>query len=485
MTHILAIDQGTTSTRAILFDGDGRPGATAARDLPQHYPRPGWVEHDAEDIWRDTLAVVRDVLTEDTIAIGITNQRETIVIWDRITGEPIHPAIVWQDRRTADRCAELRDEGAEGWIRERTGLLLDPYFSGSKAAWLLDHVDGARTRAARGELALGTIDSFLLWRLTAGRVHATDVTNAGRTMLFDIRKGRWDDQLLDLFGIDRSLLPEAMDNAGLFGETDPSLFGRAIPITGMAGDQQAALIGQACLSPGMAKSTYGTGCFLLLHTGDQPSIAEDRLIATPAYRLGGRTAYALEGSIFVAGAAVKWLRDALHLIDNAADSERIAAAVPEDHGVHLVPAFVGLGAPHWKPEARGLISGLTLDSTADHIVRATLESIAFQTGDLIDAMAESADAPATLRIDGGMAQNGWFCQFLADITGIAVERPHSHETTAAGAAYLAGLGIGHWAGLEDVARGWSMAARYEPAMDVKRRAERLDGWRDALRRALL
>ena len=483
--HILAIDQGTTSSRAILFDETGKPLTSSAQEFPQHYPQDGWVEHDAEDIWRDTLAAARAVLSDETTAIGITNQRETIVLWDRTTGAPLHNAIVWQDRRTADLCRALKADGHEETIQAKTGLLLDPYFSATKLAWLLDNVDGAHEAAARGELAAGTIDTFLLWRLTGGKVHATDITNAGRTMLCDIHRGEWDDGLLDLFGIDRSLLPEIRGNAEIYGETDPALFGRAIPIAGMAGDQQAALIGQACFAPGMVKSTYGTGCFLLLNTGTEAVASNNRLLTTPAYRIGSDITYALEGSIFVAGAAVKWLRDKMGLIEQAGETEAIAKTVPDNHGVYLVPAFVGLGAPHWNPDARGLITGMTLDTTAAHIVRATLESIAYQTRDLVDAMrADGADNPRGLRIDGGMAQNDWFAQFLSDVLDAPVERPESHETTALGAAYLAGLATGIWDGLGDLSERWEAAGRFEPAMTGGQRDMLLTGWQKALERAL-
>ncbi|MEO1167420.1 MAG: glycerol kinase GlpK [Pseudomonadota bacterium] len=483
--HILAIDQGTTSSRAILFDDSGRPLTSSAQEFPQHYPEDGWVEHDAEDIWRDTVASVKAVLSDETTAIGITNQRETIVLWDRATGRPLHNAIVWQDRRTADRCRQLKADGHEAMIRAKTGLLLDPYFSATKLAWLLDHVDGARDAAARGELAAGTIDCFLLWRLTGGAVHATDITNAGRTMLCDIHRGEWDDELLELFGIDRSLLPEIRSNAEIYGETDPALFGRAVPISGMAGDQQAALIGQACFAPGMVKSTYGTGCFLLLNTGTEAVASDNRLLTTPAYKIGTDITYALEGSIFVAGAAVKWLRDKMRLIEQAGETAAIAQAAPDNHGVYLVPAFVGLGAPHWDPDARALISGMTLDTTADHIVRATLESIAYQTRDLVDAMrADGADDPRALRIDGGMAQNDWFAQFLSDVLEAPVERPESHETTALGAAYLAGLATGVWSDLDDLSARWEAAARFEPQMDDEHRHRLLNGWHTALGKTL-
>lgn len=483
--HILAIDQGTTSSRAILFDETGKPLTHSAREFPQHYPHDGWVEHDPEDIWRDTVAAVKAVVTDDTMAIGITNQRETIVLWNRETGRPLHNAIVWQDRRTADICRTLKAEGHEPAIRAKTGLLLDPYFSATKLAWLLDHVEGAREAAAAGKLAAGTIDSFLLWRLTGGRVHATDITNAGRTMLCNIHDGTWDEELLALFDIHPSLLPRIVGNSEIYGETDPQLFGRAIPIAGMAGDQQAALIGQACFDPGMVKSTYGTGCFLLLNTGKEAVTSHNRLLTTPAYKIGPDITYALEGSIFVAGAAINWLRDKMGLIEEAGETAAIAKAAPDNHGVYLVPAFVGLGAPHWEPDARGLISGMTLDTTAEHIVRATLESIAYQTRDLVDAMrADGADGPQTLRIDGGMAQNDWFAQFLSDILESPVERPASHETTALGAAYLAGLATGLWSGLDDLSDHWEAAGRFEPAMENERRDILLKGWRRALKRAL-
>jgi glycerol kinase len=489
--HVLAIDQGTTSTRSIVFDGRGRAVALARRELAQHYPADGCVEHDAEDIARDALATAREALERARLdartiaAIGITNQRETTVVWERATGRPIHRAIVWQDRRTAGTCAQLRTDGAEPLVRRRTGLLLDPYISGTKLAWLLDNVPGARERAGRGELAFGTIDCFLLWRLTGGRVHATDVTNASRTLLFDIHRGDWDDELLRLFGIPRALLPEVRDSSGMFGATEPELFGAAIPVAGIAGDQQAALVGQACFEPGMAKSTYGTGCFLLLNTGTTAVQSQNRLLTTPAYRIGGRTTYAMEGSIFVAGAAVKWLRDGLGLIRDAAETDSLARQVPDSHGVHLVPAFVGLGAPHWRPDARGLISGLTLDATGAHLARAALESVAFQTRDLAAAMAADGTArAAAIRVDGGMAANDWFCQFLADVLDARVERPAEVETTALGAAFLAGLATGVWPDLAAVAATWASGAQFRPAMASERRESLLAGWQSALGRAL-
>ncbi len=480
---LLAIDQGTTSSRAIRFSPDGVPLQVAQQEFPQLYPHPGWVEHDGETIWSTTLAVTREVVGDDVpAAIGITNQRETIVIWDRTSGAPIHNAIVWQDRRTADLCAALKADGVEPMVQAKTGLLLDPYFSATKIKWLLDNVPGARARAEAGELAAGTIDTFLLWRLTGGRVHATDWTNAGRTMLYDIHRRQWDDALLRLFDIPAGLLPVVHPNAHHFGDTDAALFGKAIPILGMAGDQQAALIGQACFSPGMVKSTYGTGCFMLMNTG-APCASTHRLLTTPGYEIGGDRAYALEGSIFVAGAAVKWLRDKLCLVDSAAGTEALARAAHEDHGVTVIPAFVGLGAPHWRADVRGSVHGLTLDTTAADLVRATLESIAFQTRDLTDAMAaDGASSPAALRIDGGMAQNAWFAQFLSDILGTPVEMPASHETTALGAAALAGIGTGIFADAADFGSRWHAARRWTPVAGDA--ALRLDTWHRVLRQAL-
>jgi glycerol kinase len=490
--RVLAIDQGTTSTRTIAFDASARAVALARRELPQHYPAAAWVEHDPEDIWRDTLATVREAIERcgaDSAAIaalGITNQRETTVIWERASGRTVHPAIVWQDRRTAAECARLKAAGAEPLVRERTGLLLDPYFSATKIAWILDHVRQGRERAVRGELAFGTIDTFLLWRLTGGRVHATDVTNASRTLLYDIHRRCWDDELLKVLRVPRALLPEVRDSSGVFGTTEQHLFGRALPIAGIAGDQQAALFGQACLSPGMAKSTYGTGCFLVLNTGGSPVASRNGLLTTPAYSLAGRITYALEGSIFVAGAVVKWLRDGLKLIHDAAGTAALAASVPDDHGVYLVPAFVGLGAPHWAPGSRGLICGLTLDATPAHLARAALESVAFQTLDLTAAMArDGAQPPQAIRVDGGMAANDWFCQFLADILGVRVERPAELETTALGAAFLAGLATGVWPSPQSLAATWSAAATFTPSMANERRRALIAGWRQALERTLL
>ena len=489
--HILTIDQGTTSTRAILFDSNASPVAIAQRELRQHYPALGWVEHDAEDIWRDTVEVAREAIVKSRVAadriagIGLTNQRETIVVWDRSTGQPIHPAIVWQDRRTAEACATLKSDGVEDLVRARTGLLLDPYFSATKIAWILDSVSGARGRAERGELAAGTIDCFLLWRFTGAEVHATDITNASRTMLFDILAQRWDSDLCRLFRIPETILPAVHDNAHEFGLTAPGLFNVQIPIAGMAGDQQAALIGQACFKPGMVKSTYGTGCFMLLNTGEQAVRSEHRLLTTPAYRIGGRTSYALEGSIFVAGAAVKWLRDGLGVVAHASDTQSMATRVPDNHGVYMVPAFVGLGAPHWRPDVRAAIFGLTLDATGAHLARAALEAVAYQSHDLVEAMvADGSASPAAIRVDGGMAANDWLCQFLADILDVPVECPENLETTATGAAFLAGLTTSVWPDLDAIARSWSMAKRFEPRIDRNVRESLLAGWRDAVARTL-
>ena len=487
--HILAIDQGTTSTRAILFDSDAQPVAIAQRELQQHYPELGWVEHDPEDIWSDALAVSREALSGIDVrrvaAIGITNQRETAVVWDRATGEPVHRAIVWQDRRTAERCSELRAEGAEALVSERTGLLLDPYFSATKIAWILDHVQGARDRAERGELAFGTIDSFLLYRLTGGAVHATDVTNASRTSLFDIRANRWDPELCCLFRVPEAILPAVHENSRIFGTTAPGLFDAEIPIAGMAGDQQAALFGQACFDPGMAKSTYGTGCFMLLNTGDEAVRSKHRLLTTPAWRIGGRTTYALEGSIFIAGAAIKWLRDGLGVIAHASETDSLAIQVPDSHGIYMVPAFVGLGAPHWDPEARGAIYGLTLGASGAHLARAALEAVAYQTLDLIEAMkADGASSPAEIRLDGGMAANAWLCQFLADVLQLRVERPRNLETTALGAAFHAGLATGVWPDLGALSRIWARQDEFRPEMAPELRNDLIAGWKRAVAKTL-
>ena len=489
--HILAIDQGTTSTRAIIFDAAARPVAVAQREFVQHYPKLGWVEHDPEDIWRDVVAVATDAIAKSGIdsgriaGIGISNQRETVVVWDRSTGESIHRAIVWQDRRTAETCERLKRDGVEPQVRAKTGLLLDPYFSATKIAWILDNVPGARTRAERGELAAGTIDCFLLWRLTGSTVHASDVTNVSRTSLFDIHRGVWDDELCRLFDVPHPLLPEVQDNSHVFGLTAPGLFDRQIPIAGMAGDQQAALFGQACFEPGMVKSTYGTGCFMLVNTGDKAVASEHRLLTTPAYRLDGKTTYALEGSIFVAGAAVKWLRDGLGIIAHASETDALATQVADSHGIYMVPAFVGLGAPHWDPNARGAIFGLTLDAKGAHLARAALEAVAYQTRDLIEAMvADGCATPGALRVDGGMTANSWLCQFLASITEVPVERPANLETTALGAAFHAGLATGVWSSLEELTQTWCARDRFDPNMDAELRTKLVAGWQDAVRRTL-
>ena len=483
---ILAIDQGTTSTRAMSFGRDGVPRHSVRREFAQHYPQAGWVEHDPEDIWRDTLATLTETAAVDggrIAAIGITNQRETLVVWDRATGEPVHKAIVWQDRRGAALCAQLKADGCEPLVRARTGLLLDPYFTATKLKWILDEIPGVRARAERGELAAGTIDSFLLWRLTGGKVHATDASNASRTMLFDIHCVCWDEELLRLFTVPASLLPEVRDNAAQFGETN--VLGRPTLIGGMAGDQQAAAIGQACFARGDVKSTYGTGCFLLLNTGEQAVASEHGLLTTIAYRLGGRTTYALEGSIFVAGAAIKWLRDGIGIITHAADTHDLATRLDDNHGVYMVPAFVGLGAPHWDPAARATISGLTFDATGAHLARAALESVAYQTNDLIAAMsADGARDPRQVRVDGGMAANDWFCQFLADMLDAEVARPANIETTAAGAAFLAGMTAGMWSGPDDIAATWRADRTFTPQMTADKRAALNAGWQDAVRRTL-
>ena len=484
---ILALDQGTTSTRAIVFHGEGlHPVATARRDLPQHYPAPGWVEHEPEDIAAHSIEVLREALAlaggkaSDVAGIGITNQRETTLVWDRQTGHPVHRAIVWQDRRTADACAALQPHAA--MVTGRTGLLLDPYFSATKIAWILDNVPGARARAERGELAFGTVDSFLLWRLTGE--HATDATNACRTMLFDIHRGEWDDDLLTLFAIPRAILPRVLDCAGRFGTT--TVLGGPVPILGMAGDQHAATIGQACFEPGMAKSTYGTGCFLLMNTGKSPVASRHRLLTTLAYQLDGVRTYALEGSIFVAGAAVQWLRDGLGVLAHASHSGTMAQQADPQQAVYLVPAFTGLGAPHWDPAARGALFGLTRNTGPAELARAALESVAFQTRDLIGAMQAdwSAAADTVLRVDGGMAQSDWTMQFLADQLGAPVDRPEITETTALGAAYLAGLAAGLCPAPARFADSWRMERRFTPGMAESERDRRYAGWQDAVRRTL-
>ena len=485
--YLIAIDQGTTSTRAIVFDAALAPVASAQQELRQIYPAPGLVEHDPEEIWSATLATVRAAMARagaearDIAALGITNQRETTIIWDRATNRPIHNAIVWQDRRTADRCAALRQD--EPMIAARTGLLLDPYFSATKIAWLLDHVEGARVAAREGRLAFGTVDSFLLWRLTGGKVHASDATNASRTLLLDIHRGSWDADLCRLFDVPEALLPQVRDCAGDFGTTE--LFGGPIRILGIAGDQQAAMVGQGCFAPGMVKSTYGTGCFALINTADQPVASKNRLLTTIAYQLGGRRTYALEGAIFVAGAAVQWLRDALKVIGAAPDVNALAAAADPAEQVYLVPAFVGLGAPWWDANARGALFGLTRKSGVAELARATLEAVGYQTRDLLEAM--QADWPAAgtdtvLRVDGGMAASDLTMQFVADILDAPVDRPGVMETTALGAAYLAGYAAGVCPDLPGFAARWRCERRFEPQMDAATRERKWAGWRDAVAR---
>jgi len=514
---VLALDQGTTSSRAIVFDHAGQIVASRQREFPQLFPQPGWVEHDPEAIWETQIGVAREALAARNLsateiaAIGITNQRETVVIWDRATGRPIANAIVWQDRRTAGYCDELKAAGWEARIRAKTGLVIDAYFSGTKIRWLLDNVPSARERAERGDLAFGTIDSFLIWRLTGGERHVTDVSNASRTLLFNIHTGAWDDELLAALAVPRALLPEVLPSSGPFGETDAALFGRPIPIAGVAGDQQAATFGQACYTPGMAKNTYGTGCFMLMNTGPDPKESTNGLLTTVAWGLrrtedsGLRTevgmgrsvlmppkghpqssvlTYALEGSIFVTGAAVQWLRDGLRIIESAAETGALAASVPDTGGVYLVPAFAGLGAPYWDPYARGAIVGLTRGSGRAEIVRATLEAVAYQTRDVLDLMQrESGITVRQLRVDGGMVRNEFLMQFQADILGVPVQRPQVTETTALGAAYLAGLAVGYWRDQDEIAANWSVDHTYEPRMRDAQRAQLYAGWQAAVRKA--
>ncbi|MER9105530.1 glycerol kinase GlpK [Mesorhizobium sp. M0848] len=491
--YILAIDQGTTSTRAILFDGEMKVAGSGQKEFAQHYPASGWVEHDPEDIWASVVSTVKAALKKagrnasDVAAIGITNQRETVVIWDRATGKPIHNAIVWQDRRTAPLCQKLKKQGLEKTFTKKTGLLLDPYFSGTKIAWMLDKVKGARKRAEKGELLAGTIDSFLIWRLTGGKVHATDATNASRTLVYNIAENAWDDELLSILNIPVEMLPEVKDCADDYGITEKNLFGAEIRILGVAGDQHAATIGQACFEPGMMKSTYGTGCFALLNTGSDLVRSKNRLLTTIAYRLNGKTTYALEGSIFIAGAAVQWLRDGIKVIGKAEQSGKLADEADPTQNVYLVPAFVGLGAPHWDAEARGAIFGLTRNSGPAEFARAALESVAYQTRDLLDAMRKDwkgASAKTVLRVDGGMVASDWTMQRLADILDAPVDRPTILETTALGAAWLAGSKAGVWPDAKKFAKSWALERRFKPDMDGSVRAAKLAGWRDAVRRTL-
>jgi glycerol kinase len=483
---LMAIDQGTSSSRSVIFDQGGAVVASAQEEFPQEYPQPGWVEHDPEAIWQSVLNVSRIALqksgVDEIAALGITNQRETTLIWDRKTGKCVHHAIVWQDRRTADYCAELKGRGLEAQVREKTGLRLDPYFSATKIAWILEHVAGARKLAEQGQLAFGTIDCFLLWRLTNGKAHATDASNASRTLLFNIHTQEWDESLLELFDIPRSLLPDVMNCADNFGTTEESAFGQAIPICAMAGDQQAALIGQAGFAPGMTKSTYGTGCFVIANTGSDAPCSKNNLLTTVAYRLDGKVTYGLEGSIFVAGSAIQWLRDQLKVIESTADCEAIATANGIVDHVHVIPAFAGLGAPYWDANARAAILGLSRDSGIPEIVTATLQAVAYQTRDLLDAMQEDGLEAKILRVDGGMVANNWFLQFLADILDVPVERPANVESTVLGVAYLAGVQSGVFESLEQVADLWSCEAVFEPAMQDERRAQLYRGWQTAVGR---
>ena len=496
MTYLLALDQGTSSSRSIVFDEHGRIRAMAQREFRQHYPRPGWVEHDPMEIWHSQLETAREALQRaglqagDIRSIGITNQRETTLVWERRSGRPIHPAIVWQDRRAEPLCAQLREAGHGDWVRERTGLVIDAYFSATKIRWLLDRVPGARAAAERGELAFGTVDSWLLWQLTGGRVHATDVSNAARTLLLDVRTQRWDAELLALFDIPASLLPEVRPSSHVFGETLPELLGAAIPVGGMAGDQQSALFGQACLSPGQAKNTYGTGCFMLMHAGERFRASENGLVTTSACRTGGAAVpeFALEGSVFIGGAVVQWLRDGLRAIESSHEVQALASSVPDAGGVLMVPAFTGLGAPYWDADARGAIVGLTRGTTMAHIARAALESIAFQSAALLQAMSRDAVAAggepvSELRVDGGACVNDLLMQFQADLLGIPVLRPKVIETTALGAAFLAGLSAGVWRDPAELAALWQAERVFHPTLPRERAQERMAQWERAVRQA--
>ena len=487
---VLALDQGTTSSRAVLIDQSGSIVAVDQQEFPQHFPKSGWVEHDPRDIWQSQLDTARGVLhkasveASDLAGIGITNQRETTVVWDRRTGEPIHHAIVWQDRRTASFCDGLRRDGHTDTVQQKTGLVIDAYFAGSKIRWLLDHVDGSRERAEAGELAFGTIDTWLIHQLTGGRVHATDPTNASRTMLFNLHTGDWDDTLLELLGVPRAVLPGVVPSSGIVGETDAALLGASVPIAGVAGDQQAALFGQTCFDKGLAKNTYGTGCFMLMNVGDQAIASEHQLLTTAAWKLGDRATYALEGSVFIGGAVVQWLRDQLGIISSAGEIESLAASVPDNGGVYLVPAFAGLGAPHWDQYARGTLTGLTRGTTRAHLARAALEGIAYQVADVLDVMKQDArlDIPE-LRVDGGAAANDLLMQFQADILGVPTVRPKVTETTALGAAYLAGLATAVWSSTRDIEQHRAIDRTFEPAMSPDKVAHQRERWREALSRA--
>ena len=487
---VMAIDQGTTSSRAIVFDKNARIVTTAQQEFPQIYPDDGWVEHDPEAIWQSVENVAKQAfkVAEDQglkiVGIGITNQRETSVVWDKATGNPIYNAIVWQDRRTSELCRDLKAQDLEERVRDKTGLLLDPYFSATKVSWILDHVEGARDRAEKGELAFGTIDSFLIWRLTGGKSHSTDPTNACRTNLYNIHSGAWDDELLNIFNVPQNIVPDVLDCDAHFGDTEPDLFGRSVPITGVAGDQQAASIGQCCFEAGSIKSTYGTGCFVLMNSGDKPLASKNRLLTTVAYQVDGKPTYAIEGSIFVAGAAVQWLRDGLGIISNAAESEKMARSLKTNSGVYVVPAFTGLGVPYWEPDVRGAIFGLTRATGPTEIVRATLESVCYLTSDLFDALAEDGIKPNSLRVDGGMVANDWLLQFLANTLDMEVCRPAVMETTALGAAYLAGRKTGLFGDFDEFTRQWRIAARFAPDIKPDSRKELLDGWHDAVQRVI-
>jgi glycerol kinase len=488
--YILALDQGTTSSRAILFDHDGAMVAVAQKEFKQIFQRPGWVEHDPQEIWATQMAVAIEALgragirPSDVVALGITNQRETTIVWDRSTGKPVCNAIVWQDRRTADFCDRLKTAGYETLVRDRTGLVIDAYFSGSKIAWILEHVPGARAAAGAGRLAFGTVDTWLIWKLTAGSTHVTDVSNASRTMLFNIHALNWDEDLLELFGVPRSMLPDVRASSEVYGRVSTTLGIPDVPIAGIAGDQQAALFGQMCVSPGLTKNTYGTGCFLLQNTGTQAVTSENRLVSTVAWTVRGRTEYALEGSVFIGGAVVQWLRDGLGLIPRSQDVERLASSVIDNGGVYLVPAFAGLGAPHWDPYARGLMIGITRGTTAAHVARAALESIAYQVADLLDAVQrDSSIALGELRVDGGAAMNDMLLQFQSDLLGVPVVRPAVTETTALGAAYLAGLAVGFWDSPGEIARQWRVERRFEPAMQRSMSEHLRERWREAVSRA--
>jgi glycerol kinase len=489
MPYVLALDQGTTSSRAIVFDRRGRAISTAQQEFPQHYPRPGWVEHDPRDLWESTrrtaLAAVAEAnLTGRNIAaIGLTNQRETTLLWERKSGRPLHRAIVWQDRRTAEFCQQLKARGHERTFRRKTGLVLDPYFSGTKLRWLLDHIPGARRRAERGELAFGTVDTWLLWKLTGGRGHATDVSNASRTLLLNLRTGDWDDELLKILRIPRAVLPDVRASSGIFGEVSALPALRGVPVSGIAGDQQAALFGQACWKPGMAKNTYGTGCFLLMHTGQKPVVSRHQLLTTIAWQIDGRLEYALEGSVFIGGAVVQWLRDGLGLIAKSVDVEKLAAQVKDNGGVYLVPAFAGLGAPHWDAAARGAIVGLTRGSNAGHFARAALESIAYQSADLLSAMeADAGRRLRELRVDGGAVVNNGLMQFQADLLRVPVIRPRTTETTALGAAYLAGLAVGFWKNRAEIARLWQADRTFRATAPAVAARQLLTEWHRAVER---